>query len=308
MARLEQPVAAIRAGWNTVRWIWSHPLTGHDRTAALLRWGRWQIGSRILPGQVVAPFVEGTVLLVAPGMTGATGNLYVGLHEFPDMAFVLHFLRPDDLFVDVGANVGSYTVLAAGVIRAQAISVEPVPAAFRQLEANVRLNGLEGRVRALNAGLAASAGTLKFTGALDTVNHVVAATEGDVRDTVDIPTTTLDGLARDRSPSLIKVDVEGYETEVFRGGRETLARPELQTLIVELNGSGERYGFDEAALQADIESFGFRPYDYEPFARQLKPIVGKSVQGGNTIYVRDVRAVEERIRTAPLVHVLDVSL
>jgi hypothetical protein len=47
------------------------------------------------------------------GMTGATGNLYVGLHEFEEMAFLLHFLRPGDLFADVGANVGSYTILAA---------------------------------------------------------------------------------------------------------------------------------------------------------------------------------------------------
>ena len=64
----------------------------------------------------------------AAGMTGATGNVYCGLHEFEDMALVLHALRPRDLFVDVGANVGSYTVLGgqpARVALASNPSLEP---------------------------------------------------------------------------------------------------------------------------------------------------------------------------------------
>lgn len=52
-------------------------------------------------------------------MTGATGNIYVGLHEFEDMAFLLHVLRRTDLFVDVGANIGSYTILAGGAAGAK---------------------------------------------------------------------------------------------------------------------------------------------------------------------------------------------
>jgi hypothetical protein len=43
-------------------------------------------------------------------MTGATGNVYYGLHEFQDMAFVTHYLREGYLFADIGANIGSYSV------------------------------------------------------------------------------------------------------------------------------------------------------------------------------------------------------
>jgi hypothetical protein len=49
------------------------------------------------------------------GMTGATQNIYVGLQEFVDIMLTLHFLRKGDLFLDMGANVGSYTILASGV-------------------------------------------------------------------------------------------------------------------------------------------------------------------------------------------------
>ncbi len=271
----ELPLDALRGLWTTFRWIWTHPLTARDRRGAFARWARWQVGSRLLPGGAVVPFVGETVLLIAPGMTGATGNVYVGLHEFPDMAFLLHHLRAEDCFVDVGANVGTYTILAAGVCHAEAIAVEPLPATLARLRANVRLNGLEGHVDVRNCGLAAKPGVLRFTRALDTVDHVVAKDERDA-EAVEVPVTTLDELLGDRRPALIKVDVEGFETEVFAGGLLTLARPTLQALIVELNGSGARYGFDEAALQRQLESFGFLPCTYDPFARRLMPIEGKS--------------------------------
>ncbi|WP_017364163.1 hypothetical protein, partial [Methylococcus capsulatus] len=99
---------------NTLSFLLNHPLSQGRKLPALARFVRWQLGSRLLPGEVVCPFVNDACLVVRPGMTGATGNLYVGLHEFEDMAFLLHYLRPEDLFVDVGANVGSYTVLAGG--------------------------------------------------------------------------------------------------------------------------------------------------------------------------------------------------
>src|SRR6478609_823915 len=99
---------------STLRFIIRHPLNQRRRLAALMRFASWQLGSRVKTEHVI-PWVAGTKLVVRRGMTGATGNIYCGLHEFADMAFVLHALRPGDLFVDVGANIGSYTVLASAV-------------------------------------------------------------------------------------------------------------------------------------------------------------------------------------------------
>src|SRR5947209_1032427 len=108
--RMSQTLASVLKTWG---FLWRHPIASRNRPAALARWLRWQVGARILNGQAVVPFVQGSRLLVRRGMTGATGNIYTGLHEFEEMAFTLHLLRPGELFVDVGANVGVYTVLAA---------------------------------------------------------------------------------------------------------------------------------------------------------------------------------------------------
>jgi len=73
----------------------------------------WQIGSRLARGPIVTQFANSALLLAVPGMADATGTVYVGLREFVDMSFVLHFLRPNHLLIDVGATIGSYTKVAA---------------------------------------------------------------------------------------------------------------------------------------------------------------------------------------------------
>jgi FkbM family methyltransferase len=83
------------------------------------------------------------------------------------MAFVLHVLRQSDKFIDVGANVGSYTVLAAGAVGSRAFAVEPIPTTFGFLRRNVELNGLGERVRCLQGGLSDRRTTLRFTSELD---------------------------------------------------------------------------------------------------------------------------------------------
>jgi len=284
-----------------------HPLGARDKIGTLSRWARWQLGSRILGSAAVMPFVGDTVLIVQPGMTGATGNIYVGLHEFADMAFLLHFLRPEDRFVDVGANVGAYSILASGVCGAETLAVEPIPSTFKHLQANVRINDLTERIRTYNRGLASHPGKLRFTRSLDTVNHVVTDAEVHAAEGVEVEVTTLDALTGDHPPSLIKVDVEGFETEVFAGGARTLSDPALCALIVEINGSGKSYGFDDEELRRRIESFGFRSYDYEPFTRRLGPAHRKTMEG-NALYVRDVGSVKNRLRSAQSFCVNDVTI
>ena len=138
--------------FRLLAYVWRHPLNAGGRLSAIGRVARWQIGSRLLPGAVALPYVGGTRLFATRGMTGATGNWYCGLHEVAEMAFVLHVLRQSDKFIDVGANVGSYTVLAAGAVGSRAFAVEPIPTTFGFLRRNVELNGLGERVLCMQGG------------------------------------------------------------------------------------------------------------------------------------------------------------
>jgi FkbM family methyltransferase len=293
--------------FNTLSFILRHPLNRSRRFTALRRFLYWQVGSRLLPGAVAVPFVDNSRLLVTPGMTGATGNIYCGLHEFEDMALVLHALRPGDLFVDVGANVGAYTVLAAGGAGAHVLAIEPIPATFVHLIDNIRLNGLETMVQAENVGVWAVPGTLQFSTGFDCTNHVVTEAESSLP-CVEVRVDTLDALLGDRVPALIKIDVEGFETEVINGAKHALESQALLGVIMELNGSGIRYGFDDQTLHGRMLKTGFRPFRYDPFEKVLTAIHIKNVWSGNTLYVRDEERLQARVQSTPAHRVHGVML
>ena len=275
--------------------------------SAVRRWVNWQIGSRLVPGPVAVNFVNQTMLLVEPGMTGATGNVYAGLHEFNDMSFALHLLRPGDLFVDVGANVGSYTVLAASV-GAKSISIEPVKNAFDHLVRNINLNGISATVDARQIGIAAKSGSRKFTNGLDTVNHVVGAADTNGTSVCEIEVDSLDNVLAVAKPVLIKIDVEGLEKEVIEGAKRVMSERSLLAVIIELNGSGQRYNYDEGDVYSQMTGHGFTPCQYEPYERRLEQLQGKNDLSGNTLFVRDVEAVSERLASEPAFSVMGRKL
>jgi FkbM family methyltransferase len=239
------------------------------------------------------PFIEGTRLIASPGETGVTGNIYYGLAEYEDMRFTLDLLRPGDGFLDLGANVGVYSILASGVCHARSIAVEPIAQTAERLALNVRLNGLDRLISVHQIGVSFEAGTLSFTTDKDTTNHV----KTDGMGAVDIEVDTVDHLVMGNCPKLIKLDVEGYEPAVLKGAKHTLADPELLALIVEINGGFSTYGYNLADVLMPLHEAGFFATHYEPRTGKLTPkTVKTNSASGNTIFVRDIASTQRILR------------
>jgi FkbM family methyltransferase len=279
---------------NLNRFFCTHALT---RNAPLKAWARfvsWQLRSR-LHEEVVVPWIEGQRLVVRRGMTGATGNIYVGLHEFADMMLPLHFLREGDLFLDIGANVGSYTVISSGVCRARTWAFEPDPDTVRHLRRNVAINGVESLVTIYEQALGRDAGEIPFTIGLDTINRVAAPGEKNVR---MVHQDRLDALIGTARPVMIKMDVEGYEEEVLRGaqvllGKECLKVVELETVTPSINEMLLGYAFERAY--------------YDPFSRRLeRESIGAS--SSNFVFIKDWSFVSARLMAARKIEVLGQAI
>ncbi len=253
----------------------------------MFRFFVWQVGSRVLRRPICMPFVNESVLVTESGMTGATGNIYVGLHEFADMAFLLHFLRDSDSFFDLGANIGSYTVLASSVVGAHSISIEPVPQTFNFLRRNIRVNDISERVTAMQTACSAQPGELTMTADRDCMNQVVS-NEFD-GPTIEVPVTTIDKLLEGRRVACWKIDIEGHEEDALKGAGEALASPELKAVIME---------GDDPAIRQLMTDAGFHLMAYDPFSRNLldDPLIHNSK---NHLWIRDSNTVQRRCKTAP---------
>ena len=112
---------------------------------------------------MIIPWVDDTKLIVSKGEAGVTGNLYCGLAEYQDMGFVHHFVRSSDLFFDIGANLGVYSVLASGVKGCKSFAFEPIPKTFQKLIEQIRINKLEELVCCINKGVSDKNNFLDFT-------------------------------------------------------------------------------------------------------------------------------------------------
>jgi FkbM family methyltransferase len=274
--------------------FFTHPLTRDDLAGAWLRFAWWQARSR-LSDRVVVDWISGTKFVAHRGMTGFTGNIYAGLHEAVDMLFVLHFLRPGDVFADVGANVGSYTVLASGVVRAKTVAFEPDPETAKKLKKNIILNNLEDLVAVHEMAVGAEDGLISFTVGKDTVNHIALKGDADIR---TVPVVRLDSLCAEAPPIMIKMDIEGFEEQALAGANGLLAEPTLQVVAVETVSQ---------EIITHLARAQFARVYYDPQARQLSDVPGRD-HASNQLFVRDRAFVTARVTSAPAVTVLGKSI
>ena len=262
--------------------IYKHPLNKNRKAKAILRFIKWQVSSRLWGGAFVYNWINNSKLIISNGMVGATGNIYVGLMEYEDMSFLLHYLKEDNLFFDIGANVGVYTVLASQVKKANSVAIEPIPLTYERLIDNIQINRLN-NVITKNIGLSFEKSKLYFTYDRDAMNSVALSSD---EKKIEVEVDTLDNLSELYGyPQIIKIDVEGYETNVIKGAKKTLENDTLDIIIIELNGNGNKFGYSDKEIDSNLKKFGFNSFTYNPFNREIIKL--KRYGTHNTIYIRE---------------------
>jgi FkbM family methyltransferase len=172
-----------------------------------------------------------------------------GPWEPSDTAFVVERLSHGGVFYDIGANVGWYSLNVALRTPASVVCFEPQP---ERLVKNLTLNSVTSRV--FSVALGATNGTVRMTREHKAANYISKA------GAIEVSLKTLDSLVREEAldpPTLIKVDVEGFEYEVLKGAVQTLLEHK-PLILCEVNGLGEsRFGVRDRTLVEFLSDLGY---------------------------------------------------
>ncbi len=171
--------------------------------------------------QIPVPILAGRLLgsRWLPASGGKIVRLICGTYEKAQTELFQQHVQADSIVFDLGANVGYYTLLAAKLARqGQVVAFEPEPRNAAFLRSNIAANGCQ-NVAIHELAVAATAGISYFKMGRGTGTGALA-TEG----TLQVKTVKLDEFVADcgLQPTHLKIDVEGAEIDVFRGGMETL--------------------------------------------------------------------------------------
>ncbi|WP_109156055.1 MULTISPECIES: FkbM family methyltransferase [unclassified Azospirillum] len=197
-------------------------------------------------------------------LLNATRDHLNGTCEPPVQQCLADCLKSGDVFLDIGANIGFFSIIAARLvgIRGRVVAVEPVLANVSCIQENARVNGL-GNVTVLPV----AAGACNGTGTLHLTAHSGGATLSsddlppDVTDKTEVPVLSIDGLidsGRIAVPAMVKIDVEGTELAVLDGMRRTL---DSHHPMIVFEVDDERPAAAEAkyaALAARLAQHGYR--------------------------------------------------
>lgn len=275
------------AGWMLLRTATHSQAQGHVMSA-LWRLCVWQLWRKLPQAGAIAELPNGEQLWCPPWSHLAGAWLSVGYHE-SELLFAWAFLREGDLVLDVGANIGVYTVVAARK-GARVVAFEPNPEARATLHENLILNEIDDEVRISPNALADFSGPARFTTNLEECNHLndVAAGAGEL-----VTVRELDSLEWvDKPVTLIKIDVEGFDEAVLRGARRTLLR-DRPVLIIETWAGG-------SSIRELLASLGYSFFTFQ--GRTLRSLPRVFTQDANLVAIHAERLawVETRLASQPI--------
>jgi FkbM family methyltransferase len=201
-----------------------------------------------------------------------------------DEDFLRSVLKEGDVYVDVGANIGTLALCASQIVgnTGKVIAIEAHPRTYTYLSKNIFLNNFT-NIRQLNFAAGNKEGTLIFSDInSDDQNKVIVGSENGIK----VPVTTLNlFMEKENEIKLIKIDVEGFEKFVIEGAREILKKTNM-VFFESWDQHFNTYGYTVAEVISLLESMNFIVYKVEGKKRIIVSPLHRSVECENLLAIK----------------------
>jgi len=281
--------AATLLAWQVV----THEATHHHPLGTPARFVAWQLGKRLWHHPITVTAFGDMQLRCYPTRHASNDVVYYGWPDWAEMHLLARLLRPGDGFLDVGANVGSYTLLAWSRVRpgGRVLAFEPDPQTAKILRENASLNGLR-ETAVVEAAVGAVDGQVRFRTGRDTLGRV--ATNGTAGRRVRL--ARLDSVVTEPGRFVAgKMDIEGYELAALEGAEQLLAAHAPPCWLLEMNRESDAFGVPRAAIEAHLARFGYDLYAVHGDGDRLARLPLGGPYPANVLAVADLALLRRRI-------------
>jgi FkbM family methyltransferase len=286
-----------------LRLIARHPANRGRVPVALARAAAWQAYKRTIARPLTIRGYDGAVRIRAYPNSPEAGRFiyFSGVPDHAEAALLTRVLRQGDRFVDGGAHIGTYGLLAAALVgpSGQVDCFEAAPAALTRLCENIALNGFD-NVRVHAAALSDRSTTVRFvidrgSGA---GNRIQTSLDAD-RATIESPSVTLDGAVSEAF-LVCKLDIEGAEPLALKGAERWMAEGSPAVWIAEIQQRFiQRFGWSENELVEWLAERDYHPAVFDVDSNQLNMTTfDRARLRNNALFVRSSRLGELRERLA----------
>lgn len=202
--------------------------------------------------------------------------IYFGFED-TEITFLKRFLKKRNTFLDIGANIGLFSLYASKIIGdfGNIYAFEPTPITYSRLIENVNLNHFK-NIKTVNIGLSNKKMLADFNvsnDGYDAWNSLVKLDQLQNGNIIKVQVETLDSFIEEQEISnidLIKLDVEGWEKFVLEGGKNLFSKVNSPTCLVEFNENNTfAAGYYCGELFDYMKTFGYEWYSYNSKTNEL---------------------------------------
>lgn len=240
---------------NVLKYIWNKN-SGIYKIKYLFIGIAFQIFKRISKKVISKTIFNGKKIFLYPNCNVSSMYAYTDIPDKDEILLLRNFAKQNNyqkscktIFLDIGANIGSYSISMIDICD-MVIAFEPHPYTSKRCKMNFLLNDLD-ETFVKQLALSDSIGSVHFTdyGGSSTVNHIIKTEDG-----IEVEAITLDKFIVDNSfiqddIYIIKIDVEGFEEQVLKGGRNFFTQYNIQAIIFEC--------FSQNSVFEILKSYGF---------------------------------------------------
>ncbi len=248
---------------NSLTTLLRHPIVKKNTLVFFLKLLFWQINKRIFHLTFKYNFFSDLSFFLEPSSSYGALTFYTKLPDYYEMSYLLNNLNDSDYFIDIGANIGIFTLLASSKVKkGKLFAFEPNKNVKDKLEKNIKLNNIK---NCNVIGKIVSDENKKMFFELNSTSELSRISLKKTDRSSNIDSVTLDEFIvenRLTRVNFLKIDVEGAECLVLKGANKSLKRKLIRNIIFEVNPSSKDFNCDAQSTLALLHSSKYKIFKF----------------------------------------------